>query len=86
MRTSATAQSVAGVVPLLAAEPWNLNFVSPPNLRFVADIPSLAAVRFRRNVSSGTGHYIQRVMAYVVDIDARTARFSLHAGRLQAGG
>jgi hypothetical protein len=46
----------------------------------------LAAVRFRRNVSSGLNHYSQCVMAYVVDIDARTARFALHAGRLQAGG
>jgi len=30
--------------------------------------------------------YNQIIMAYVIDIDARTARFGLHAGRLQAGG
>jgi len=59
---------------------------SAAKLRRVANIPSLAAVRFRRNVSGGMRHYIQRIMAYVVDIDARTARFGLHAGRLQAGG
>jgi hypothetical protein len=50
------------------------------------EIRSLAAVRFRRNVSGGMSDYIWHVMAYVVDIDARTARFGLHAGRLQAGG
>jgi hypothetical protein len=31
-------------------------------------------------------HYSQSNMAYDIDIDARTARFALHAGRLQAGG
>ena len=54
--------------------------------QLAANIRSLAAVRFRRNVASGMNHYSQNVMAYVVDIDARTARFGLHAGRLQAGG
>jgi len=44
------------------------------------------AVRFRRNVSGEMNYYSQSIMAYVIDIDARTARFGLHAGRLQAGG
>jgi hypothetical protein len=44
------------------------------------------AVRFRRNVSREMNHYSQSNMAYDIDIDARTARFALHAGRLQAGG
>jgi len=38
------------------------------------------------NVSGEMNYYSQSIMAYVIDIDARTARFGLHAGRLQAGG
>lgn len=50
------------------------------------DVVCTGAVRFRRNGSTETSYYSQSTMAYVVDIDARTARLSLHAGRLQAGG
>jgi hypothetical protein len=42
-------------------------------------------VRFRRNGRDAVRGYVEPTMMYALDIDMRTARLCLHAGRLHAG-